>query len=47
LIADLLQADRVRTADLRQRVEAALKARPGSRDEQDGTVVAMDVEAGS
>jgi hypothetical protein len=47
LVADLLQADRVRTADLRQRVEAALAARPGSTDAPNGTVMAVDVEAGS
>jgi hypothetical protein len=46
LIADLLEADWVRTADLRQRIEKALTARPVSRDAQNETVKAVAVEAG-
>jgi hypothetical protein len=46
LIADLLEADWVRTADLRQRIEKALTAGPVSRDAQNETVKAVAVEAG-
>jgi hypothetical protein len=47
VIADLVEADRVRTADLRQCIETALTSRAVSRDAQNETVKAVDVEAGS